>query len=129
MVVKLRTTGRFTCTSKYYCYSDYEQRELINELNLRSLDESHYSKCFPWFEYTVSSLCLLVLLESLCAHEQVKRVTVLRFENMFSVNGYSNIILNTIDCISHLLSITNEHAEPSADFAVGAQQQATDVRD
>lgn len=29
----------------------------------------------------------------------------------------------------HLLSISNKHAEPGADFAVGTQQEATDVRD
>lgn len=30
---------------------------------------------------------------------------------------------------SHLLSITNEHAEPGSDFAVSPQQEATYIRD
>lgn len=37
--------------------------------------------------------------------------------------------MKSTECFSHLLSITDKHAEPCADFAVGAQQEATDVGD
>lgn len=31
--------------------------------------------------------------------------------------------------VAHLLSITDKHAEPGSDFAVGSQQKTTDIRD